>query len=92
MKKLPLIILVVSIHNILYCQSSVSLGLDIGLASNFANSSKAGFGGSAEYANKFSKNIGARIYVGYHYFKGKFSRPRGVFIAQVLSIARPREF
>ena len=55
-----------------FSQNSMSIGPDVGFSSNFSKSSKAGIGGSAEYANKFSKNIGARIYVGYHYFKGKF--------------------
>lgn len=56
----------------IFSQSSVSFGPELGFASNFSSSSKTGFGGSAEYANRFSKNVGARAYLAYHYFKGKY--------------------
>ncbi len=56
----------------IHAQSSIFLGPQLGLASNFSRSSNIGFGASVEYINRFSQQIGFRGTVGYNYFKGKY--------------------
>jgi hypothetical protein len=55
-----------------YTQNSISLGPEIGLASNFKSSSKTGIGGSLEYTNRFSEHFGIRFFSGVSSFKGKY--------------------
>lgn len=58
--------------SLILAQSSISIGAQIGLASNFGSSSKMGIGGSLELDNRLSNHFGIRGSVGYNYFKGKY--------------------
>jgi hypothetical protein len=53
-----------------YSQSSFSIGPQIGFGSNLGNS-KLGIGGSLDYTNKFSENVGIRASAGYTHFQHK---------------------
>ena len=55
-----------------FSQNSISVGPQLGFASNFSSSAKTGFGGGVEYTNQFSEHVGARFYAGYDRFKGKY--------------------
>jgi hypothetical protein len=55
-----------------FAQSSISIGPDLGLPSNFSSSSKLGIGGSLEYTNRFSEHFGIRFFSGVSSFKGKY--------------------
>jgi hypothetical protein len=48
------------------------VGPQLGFASNFSSSAKTGLGASIEYTGQFSEHLGARVYVGYDRFKGKY--------------------
>jgi hypothetical protein len=55
-----------------FSQSSISLGPDLGLPSNFSKTSKTSLGASLEYVNKFSKHVGLRVFTAYNRFEGKY--------------------
>jgi hypothetical protein len=72
MKLFALILISLLCSHCSFAQSAISIGPQLGFASNFSSSAKMDVGGSIEYTGQFSEHIGARFYTGYDRFKGKY--------------------
>jgi hypothetical protein len=72
MKRIYLVGLYLFCADCIFAQSSISVGPQLGFASNFSSSAKVGIGGSIEYTMQLSERLGARFYGGYDRFKGKY--------------------
>ena len=66
-----------------FSQQSLSIGPDLAFAPNFSETMKVGFGGSLEYVNKFSENIGFRGSVSYTRFKDQNTSAISIFPIRV---------